>query len=248
MSCKQLAAVVVLLSALAVRSAGAQVPPLTNADIRRLAAIGVSEQTVIAVIRETSAVQFDLSAQALSDLSASGVSTAVLAAMHSSLTPASPEAGARLPPAADSQTLAGAAALAAAQAAAAPSAWRPGLSIKQSGGPSTSVQGAQGGISGGSGVADETYWKNRMRALQAEYDDGVVNVAAAEARVAAIVGEVSGYARMSVIQASNYDRERIQANNELSRLRAVLANALRAMDDLREEARRAGVPPGVLRP
>ena len=74
-----------LLMAASTHSASAQVPALTNADITRLVAMHVSDQTVIAVIHEATTTHFDLSAQATSELA--GLSTAIVAAMRQPSTP-----------------------------------------------------------------------------------------------------------------------------------------------------------------
>jgi hypothetical protein len=70
-----------LLTALSVQSARAQSLALTNADVTRLVVMGVSDQTVIAVIHEALATQFDLSSQAVRELTTSGVPSDVVAAM-----------------------------------------------------------------------------------------------------------------------------------------------------------------------
>jgi hypothetical protein len=79
-----------LLTGFGVQSASAQLFALTNADVTRLVAMRVSDQTVIAVIHEAQARQFDLSSRAVSELATSGVSTAVVAAMGQPSTPALP--------------------------------------------------------------------------------------------------------------------------------------------------------------
>ena len=110
-----LIAVVALLTAY---PASAQAPVLTNADVTHLVSMHVSEQTVISVIQEAAATQFDLSPRALSELAAHLVPTAVIAAMRQPSTRNTAPANERVlplpPPTAGVQTLAGAAADAAA--------------------------------------------------------------------------------------------------------------------------------------
>lgn len=86
--------VAALLTALPVHSASAQskLIPLRNADVVRLAALGVSDQTVIAVINGAKVTQLDLSPGAVGNLATSGVSTAVIAAMRHPSTPTQPTA------------------------------------------------------------------------------------------------------------------------------------------------------------
>jgi hypothetical protein len=83
-----LSAVAVLLMAFSAHSASAQVPAMTNADVTRLVAMRVSDQTMITVIHEAM-TQFDLSDRAVGNLAVSEVSTAVIAAMRQPRTPTS---------------------------------------------------------------------------------------------------------------------------------------------------------------
>ena len=110
-------AVAVFLIALLAHPAGAQAPVLTNADVVRLVAMRVSDQTVIAVVQEAVATQFDLSPQAAIELAGHGVPVAVIGAMRQASTRSTtPANGAASEPPAGAQTLAGAAAEAAAAA------------------------------------------------------------------------------------------------------------------------------------
>lgn len=104
--------VAVLLAAFFAQSAVAQpiLTALTNADVTRLVAMRVSEQTVIAVIHEAESTQFDLSPRAVSELTVLGVSTVVIAAMRQSLTRSAKGLALPAPSPAAAQTLAGAAA------------------------------------------------------------------------------------------------------------------------------------------
>jgi hypothetical protein len=108
----------ILLTACLVHSASAQSrsPALTNADVTRLAALHVSDQTVIAVINEANATHFDLSQFAVTDLIVAGVSTAVIATMRQPPRVAAANTAAHT---GDNQTLTEAAAKAAATKAAA---------------------------------------------------------------------------------------------------------------------------------
>jgi hypothetical protein len=112
-----------LLMALSIQPASAQTPMLTNADVTHLVAMHVSDQTVISVIQEATATQFDLSAGAVSDLTAHLVPTAVIAAMRQpsarNTKPTNETALAQPSSTAAARTLAGAAAA----AAAAPHTW-----------------------------------------------------------------------------------------------------------------------------
>ena len=63
-------------------------PMLRNADVVKLVALGVSEDTVIAVIRETAKRAFDTSPPAVAALRASGVPPRVVALMQGQPVPA----------------------------------------------------------------------------------------------------------------------------------------------------------------
>lgn len=92
---------------------------------------------------------------------------------------------------------------------------------------------------------DETYWKDRMRKLQAQLSDDQTYGKAAASRIDALSADLDGAggARRIVIES-----ERLRATTELSQLTAAIKNDLRAIADLEEEARRAGIPPSWLRP
>jgi hypothetical protein len=79
---RPLLASVVLAAVCLSTAVDAQSRALTNADVVRLVAMHVSDQTVIAVIHEVKETQFDLNEIAIGYLRASGVSIAVLAAMR----------------------------------------------------------------------------------------------------------------------------------------------------------------------
>jgi hypothetical protein len=81
-------AIAVLLTGLLGQPAAAQTSGLglTNADIARLVAARVSDQTVMTVIREATATQFDLSSRAVVELAGQEVSSAVIAAMRQAAT------------------------------------------------------------------------------------------------------------------------------------------------------------------
>ena len=82
--------VAVLLTASSVHFASAQstVSPLTNADLIRYVALGISDQVMSNLINEATATKFDLSPAAIADLESHGVSQAVIAAMRQPRPPA----------------------------------------------------------------------------------------------------------------------------------------------------------------
>jgi hypothetical protein len=76
--------VAVLLTASSVHVAGAQstVSALTNADVIRYVALGISDRVMGIFINEATATKFDLSPAGVADLASHGVSPAVIAAMR----------------------------------------------------------------------------------------------------------------------------------------------------------------------
>lgn len=93
---------------------------------------------------------------------------------------------------------------------------------------------------------DEAYWKARMRDLQSTLDTDQIRLTAMESRVASLSADFNR--TESAPQRVVLRREREEAATELARLKgAVLADA-KAISTAEEEARRANVPPGWLRP
>jgi len=81
-------------------------------------------------------------------------------------------------------------------------------------------------------VKDEAWWKDRMRVLKARLDADRFELAAAERS----------------IDSASLRLTQDQAIAERNRLRAAVAADLSAIESLELEARRAGIPPGWLRP
>ena len=75
--------------------------PLTNADVVKLIGLGLGDNVVIAKVNQAASVNFDLSADGLTKLKSSRVSSDVIAAMLKRATPAAqpnlpPEVAARI--------------------------------------------------------------------------------------------------------------------------------------------------------
>jgi hypothetical protein len=100
MKCPWSVTAAVILTGLFVQSASAQptLTALTKADVVRLVALRVSDQTVLAVISDAQITQFDLSASAVSELQVLGVATTVIAAMRQPSIPNSRPTPSPLPP------------------------------------------------------------------------------------------------------------------------------------------------------
>jgi hypothetical protein len=236
----------VLLTAFGVHSASAQVPTMTNADVTRLVAMHVSEQTVIAVIHEAKATQFDLRPQTIGELAVVyGVSPAVIATMRQPSAangPAVPEQS----PVAGAQTLAGAAATAKAQAEANPSAWRPSSTSEPSSRPvlpelTSTSEGTT--ITTTTVGKDEAYWRGRLRPLQTKLEGDIETRRPLASRLV----ELSSELEPNLASFTLFGAEIGRLTTEVQRLNGIIANDNQDIDNLREEGRHAGALPGWLR-
>lgn len=90
----------------------------------------------------------------------------------------------------------------------------------------------------------ELYWKERMRSSLARLGDDNTNLRASLARIGILSSEL---ARTRGPQRIVIAGERAAAISDGTRWEAAVRNSMRAVRDLEEEARRAGVPPGWLR-
>ncbi len=92
---------------------------------------------------------------------------------------------------------------------------------------------------------DEASWKGRMHRLRDQFSRDLTDRKAAERRVRQVSAYpiAAGDRLQSAIEA-----ERLRAAAELSKLTAMVEYDVRAIRELEDEARRAGVPPGWLRP
>jgi hypothetical protein len=102
-------------------------------------------------------------------------------------------------------------------------------------------------------LKDEMYWKARMQDVRAKLDadrtflaDAVVREAALNKR-AHLPVDSNDYIRNRVLRAQ-VDGDWTAAVAEVGRLKALVANDARAITTAEEEARRANVPAGWLRP
>ena len=234
---------------------------LTNADVVHLVAIHVSDQTVIAVINEAKATQFDLSPQAVGQLATYGLSPAIVAAMRQPSTPAASahgEVSAQIQsPSGGVQTLAAAAA----EAATIKHGWALSTNLGASRASTGETTYTSPGQSEGERQAeyqqvakkDEAYWKDRMRGLRSTLDADQTYLDSATAREHELNVQVnkspdnSDYVR-DRLQRAELERQWQDAINEVKRLTAAVTNDKREIARAEDEARRAGVPPGWLRP
>ena len=100
-------------------------------------------------------------------------------------------------------------------------------------------------VKSGGPAKDQAYWSGRRKALQDKLDRGQTFTVALQTRVNSLAADVVN--RDDPAQRALLERERQKAVAELARLQQDLATDKKALADLDEEARRAGVPPGWLR-
>jgi hypothetical protein len=94
-------------------------------------------------------------------------------------------------------------------------------------------------------VKDQTYWSNRMKGLREQLERDETYVAALQNRVSSLTADFVN--RDDPAQRATIGADRQKAASELERLTKQIEAGKKAIADLEEEARRAGVPPGWLR-
>ena len=92
---------------------------------------------------------------------------------------------------------------------------------------------------------DQAYWKGRMNALRTQLDRDQTFAEALQTRVNSLSADFVN--RDDPAQRANIERDRQRSIAEQSRLMKSIEDGKKAVADLEEEARRAGVPPGWLR-
>jgi len=243
--------VAVFLLVLLVRPAAAQAPALTNADVVRLVAMRVSDRTVIAVVQEALATQFDLSPEAAIELAGQGVPVAVIGAMRQSaaLSTRAATGATAGEPATGAQTLAGAAAEAAAAAQtrqlSVPPALEPALIVIAPAKDDPSPA-APAPVPAPSPPPDEAAWRARAAPLQMTLRDNRAKEGPLVNQLNALTAALALLGRSDVKRrAVETERQRVAA--DLTTLREALRADMAAVQLLEEEGRRAGVPPAWLR-
>jgi len=92
---------------------------------------------------------------------------------------------------------------------------------------------------------DKAYWSGRLKKLQDQVEQNQTLVEAMQTRINALSTDFVN--RDDPAQRSVIERDRQKALSELTRLKQAVVDGKKAIADLEEEARRAGVPPGWLR-
>jgi hypothetical protein len=91
----------------------------------------------------------------------------------------------------------------------------------------------------------QAFWRDRMKQLQTQADRDQTYLDAVQTRINALTTDFVN--RDDPAQKANIERERQRNLGELERLKKAILDDKKAIADLEDEARRAGVPPGWLR-
>jgi hypothetical protein len=92
---------------------------------------------------------------------------------------------------------------------------------------------------------DQAYWSGRLKALQDKLDRDISFADALQTKVNSLTADFVN--RDDPAQRAVIERDRQKALTQVVALQKDIANGKKAIADLQEEARRAGVPPGWLR-
>jgi len=92
---------------------------------------------------------------------------------------------------------------------------------------------------------DKSHWSGRMKELQTQLERDQTYADALQSRINQLSTDFVG--RDDPAQRAVIARDKQKALDELNRLKQTIATDKKAISDLEDEARRAGVPPGWLR-
>lgn len=93
---------------------------------------------------------------------------------------------------------------------------------------------------------DQAYWSARIGAARGQVERSRILADALQSRVNALATDFVN--RDDPAQRAQIEQERLKALAELERVQRAIEDQAQAVADIEEEARRAGVPPGWLRP
>jgi hypothetical protein len=94
-------------------------------------------------------------------------------------------------------------------------------------------------------VKDEAHWRSRMTDARSALERSRIFGDALQSRINALTTDIVN--RADPAQRAQLELERQRALAELDRVKKEIADQTRAITDIEEEARKAGVPPGWLR-
>ena len=123
----------------------------------------------------------------------------------------------------------------------APPAVPPPPALPPSETPSTTTGSTSKATTSALETKDENWWRSRATTLRRTLADNQTKLVAAKAHYDSLPPEARGVTGAPIVEAW------MKAKEEISRLLAVVANDQRALEELQDEARRAGVVPGWLR-
>jgi hypothetical protein len=124
--------------------------------------------------------------------------------------------------------------------------------------PTTAAPAASGNASAGNGtpsapaaatpagVKDQAYWADRMKAARATMDRQQIFADSLQSRINALLTDFVN--RDDPVQKAKIEADRKTALAELERVKKELDDQAKAIKAIEDEARRAGVPVGWLRP
>jgi hypothetical protein len=92
---------------------------------------------------------------------------------------------------------------------------------------------------------DQAYWAGHRKELQGKLESDQTLVDAMQSRINALTADFAS--RSDPVQRAGIERDRVKALSELDRLRKSVVDGKKALTDLDEDARKAGVPAGWLR-
>jgi chromosome segregation ATPase len=92
---------------------------------------------------------------------------------------------------------------------------------------------------------DQAYWAKRKKELQDRLDRSKTQLDGMQTRINALTADFASHD--DPVQRAGIERDRQRALGELARLQQDIKDTQKALADLDEEARKAGVPPGWLR-
>ena len=111
--------------------------------------------------------------------------------------------------------------------------------------PSTTLPAGKPEEGLASEAKDQAYWSNRVRTARAGLDRSRIFGDALQSRINALNNDFVN--RDDPAQRAQIELERQRAVAELERVKREIADQTKAIADIEEEARKAGVPPGWLR-
>jgi hypothetical protein len=114
--------------------------------------------------------------------------------------------------------------------------------------PSTQVPSLNlpaGGATPDPSAKDEAYWRSRISDARSALERSRIFADALQSRINALTTDIVN--RSDPAQRAQLELERQRALAELDRVKKEIADQTKAISDIEEEARKAGVPPGWLR-